>query len=116
MTLRTMIIFLSGGLPVCWLHGTSVQEKDPLKDDYLSRLARKHKTSLQSESIALFSNAVHVWYWQRRSFFCVSHSSPHKTIGLLLLSTLPTTISELDKTTPYFTSARDDHGSFPRKS
>jgi hypothetical protein len=86
------------------------------ENDYLSVLARKHETSLQSVSIALFSNAVHLWSWQRRSFFCVLRSSPHATIGLLLLSSTPTTISEMDKTTLCLTSARDDKGSFPWKS
>jgi ABC-type Fe2+-enterobactin transport system substrate-binding protein len=32
-------------------------EKMPTEHDYLSVLARKHETSLQSESIALFSNS-----------------------------------------------------------
>ena len=90
--------------------------KRPPENDYPSVLARKHETCLQSESIALFSNTVHLWYWQRRSFFCVLCSSPHETSRLQLLLSPATTTAELDKTTPYLTAARDDHGSFSRKS
>ena len=90
--------------------------KRPTKNDYPSVLARKHETCLQSESIALFSNAVHLWYWQRRSFFCVLRFSPHETSRLQLLLSTATTTAELDKTTPSLTAARDDHGSFPRES
>ena len=53
--------------------------KRPAENDYPSVLARKHETCLQSESFALFSNAAHLWYWQRRSFVCVLRSSPHET-------------------------------------
>jgi hypothetical protein len=36
-------------------------KKKPTENDYPSVLARKHEARLQAESIALFSNAVHVW-------------------------------------------------------
>ncbi len=35
--------------------------KRPTENDFPSVLARKHETWLQSESIALFSNAAHLW-------------------------------------------------------
>ena len=62
--------------------------KRPTEKDHPSVLARKQETGLHSESVALFSNAVHLWYWQRRSFFCISCSSPHEASGQYRQSSL----------------------------
>lgn len=76
-------------------------ENRPIENNCLSLLARKHEMSIQSKSSTMLLCSARSLSWQRSSSFCVSCSSAYQAIGLILLSSPPTTLSEMDKTASY---------------